>query len=388
MKCYNHHMQVDYNQLGSFQQFISSKVSDGALTLFHQNIRSLNANFLSFDHFLGLMKAKIDLIILGECWMQNIEMYANALQGYKLVHSNQRNKSGGLSVFYLEDRINIIDVSTDVLNGCDCLSLTFSCGNLKQATLLAVYRSPSENPLIFINSLTSYVSQHLDSSLFVLVGDFNICRKKQSSDKNSELFYDNMLEFGMMPLIDTITRPSKHKIDSGSIIDQIFTNFDSIIAYSDIKYGNVDVDITDHKLQYLTIDNQITAAPVSRKKVNVRNYNEKNKAAFSNKLKDLFLPINSNRPPIKNISLTLENTVKLIERTFNEVFTNRVITKREKTNKPWFNKKCTDLLKRKRQLYKSYMKSGSDIDKKRYIESNKLYKNTIKKLKSSTTLIS
>ena len=226
-------------------------------------------------------------------------MYNNALPGYTLIHSSKQNKSGGVTVFYLKDRINLIDSKSEVLEACDSLALKFSCGNLKSNTLLAVYRSPSENPTIFVNSLTKYVSQNFDLNLFTLVGDFNICKKRQSCDKISELFYDNLLEFGMIPLIDTETRPSKFAADSGSIIDQVFVNLHPLNIYKDIQCGNVDADITDHRLQYLTVESRHKSAtsPFLNDKKVMRVYNDKNKMAFTQKLRDL-VPLA--RPHTKN----------------------------------------------------------------------------------------
>ena len=72
-------LQVDYDCVDSFQNYLSStsRISDDTISIFHLNIRSLDANFSAFEHFFSLLNTKVDFIVLTECWLQNAEMYNN-----------------------------------------------------------------------------------------------------------------------------------------------------------------------------------------------------------------------------------------------------------------------------------------------------------------------
>ena len=257
------HTQIDFIDHKSFQNYLYTNINDSKITIFHMNIRSLNANFLEFEHFLSLLNSgtgngiKIDIIALTECWLLNPELYINALPEYRMVYSGKSNKSGGVVVYYSKDRVQITETSVDFISGCDSIMLKFNCESAKNNALLTVYRSPSENAFFFIDNISEYIAKHKDQNRFILVGDFNICKKKQYSDKSSELFYDNLLELELYPLIGTDTRCSREMGVPGSIIDQVFINLNSLLTDTHIQSGNVDLNITDHKLQYLSIENKM-----------------------------------------------------------------------------------------------------------------------------------
>jgi hypothetical protein len=54
------------------------------LSVFHLNIRSLNANQSNLIQLLVGLDFKFDLVVLSEIWDYNIQFYQNILPGYAL----------------------------------------------------------------------------------------------------------------------------------------------------------------------------------------------------------------------------------------------------------------------------------------------------------------
>ena len=119
--------------------------------------------------------------------------------------------------------------------------------------MLVIYRSPSLDFWPFLSSLEKFMFEK-SKNLFAVLGDFNICLKKYYFDKKSESLYDTMLEKGFIHLINTT---SKSVGNSLSIIGQIFMNVNTTLNNDKILCGNVDCGITDHKMQYIVLDEQI-----------------------------------------------------------------------------------------------------------------------------------
>jgi len=71
-----------------------------SLSIFHVNIRSLNANHTKLIAFLQCLKFKVDVIILSEVWKTNIEFYTNLMTNYEFIYDlPSENKAGGVGIF-------------------------------------------------------------------------------------------------------------------------------------------------------------------------------------------------------------------------------------------------------------------------------------------------
>ena len=111
-------------QLEEFYEFVNDESLKNKIKIIHMNIRSLNANFIEFEHFLHYIKVDIDFIVLSECWLQNIQLYENVLNGYGMICSEKMNKSGGIVAFYKKSVAKLIDVEkmySKVAIACSCV---------------------------------------------------------------------------------------------------------------------------------------------------------------------------------------------------------------------------------------------------------------------------
>ena len=83
--------QEDYNQLNKQIE---------KLSVFHINIRSLNANHSKIFQFIAALNFPFDVIILSEIWTYNISLYGNLFQDYNFYYSLPANSSiGGVGAF-------------------------------------------------------------------------------------------------------------------------------------------------------------------------------------------------------------------------------------------------------------------------------------------------
>ena len=67
--------------------------------------------------------------------------------------------------------------------------------------------------------------------------------------------YDTLLECGLLPVIHTSTRSN---FKNESIIDEIFLSFKCLLNVTNALTVNVDVGITDHTLQCLIFENDVS----------------------------------------------------------------------------------------------------------------------------------
>ena len=70
-----------YYSCSEFIQKVCKNMKNVSLSVFHLNIRSLNAKLRDFCIFMELLEIKFDVIVLSEIWSYNIDFYQNILDG-------------------------------------------------------------------------------------------------------------------------------------------------------------------------------------------------------------------------------------------------------------------------------------------------------------------
>lgn len=207
-------------------------LSKYSLKILNINIRSMQKNFDNFLVTKSRLHVDYDVIVLGECWL-NESSNIRHIQGYVSFHScNYINKSGGVTI-YVRDKwcptfmeLNVEDSNCVLAQVPD------------QFTVIAIYRSPSYNPETFIRSLDLNLKSVSHTACLVLAGDININIHGAAADSNSSSEYLGVLaEHGLIP---SIVEPTHGK----SCIDHIFVparcNAEAVVCSSDLT----DHDIT------------------------------------------------------------------------------------------------------------------------------------------------
>ena len=367
----------DCDGIENLREFLANNETPCSLKLLHMNIRSMNANFDEFRHLLSLLPFEVDILVLSETWASNPTLYSNCLPGYFAVSSGQCNKSGGVIIFCSQRTINLIDVSLDPIEGADTVSITFDFFNAKNLTLAGVYRSPACDANTFIDNLDKWINTR-NKNIFALVGDFNICYKKYYTDNTSEKFFDNLLESALYPVIITESRLTEES--AGSLIDQIFLNYKFIHSKNKYITGNVDVNITDHRMQYLLFEFENKRIIKNHDRPYIRIFSQKNKETFCRTLEELSFD-NSIDTSENNLSITFEKFITEINEVYYKSFPLTKVSRRKMKNQPWFDSNCTKLFNKKTKLFKKYCADKSDSNKKKYTDCKKRYKTEIKKAK-------
>ena len=89
-----------YYSESQFLQLAGGLKSNIDFSVFHINIRSLNANQSKLIQLLSVLEYDFDVIILSELWSYNIEFYNNILIGYSLYTDLAvGTQIGGIGIF-------------------------------------------------------------------------------------------------------------------------------------------------------------------------------------------------------------------------------------------------------------------------------------------------
>ena len=367
----------DFDIIEDFHRFVKVIEDACLIKIIHLNIRSLKSNIVEFDHFLRLIPGKIDIIILSECWLTSSELYENYFEDYGFIISSKTNKAGGVAIFYRKDTVNVIDCEYDCIDNADSVAITFDCNSLKNQTLLSVYRSPSQDAHPFISSIQNWLNKRVKNiNKFAIVGDINLCRKKYQTNLQVEELYDSIIEEGLIPTINTETRIAPNT--QGSLIDQVFVSLNTLLKNGENFSGNIDVNITDHKLQYLFITSKTNKMTKQAERPLVRIYNQKNKDSFIKRMEKLQLQDFNTSDDIDFIYNEFQRQLQCV---FDESFPLMRLSRKKVKCKPWFNPDCNRALHRKTKMFKKYLQTLTADDKSKYEASKKQYKKITNKAK-------
>ena len=226
-------------------QFVSNVKSAGKndLNLLHLNIRSANKNFEQLS--LLLDKIEIDSFVIGltETWFTDNPHTIHSLSKHNLIFNNRVNRRGGGVALYVPIHFHYI-----VLNDLNLMNETMetvfieiTLPKRKNLVVGTIYRPPSADHNTFLTELQQLLSNPLlQNKHCFLMGDFNIDLLKYREDNFSQDFFDTLLSFSFIPLINRPTRFSPH---SGTLIDNIFSNVER-----ETDSGVILSDISDHFL--------------------------------------------------------------------------------------------------------------------------------------------
>ena len=192
------------------------------------------------------------------------------------------------------------------------------------------------------------------------------------------MLYDSLLECGLTPVIRTSTRTFLH---GESLIDQFFLNINLLTNSNATLTGNVRLDITDHKLQYLILDIK-KHKDLSRRSRIRRIYSNVKKKAFVKKLESIRFEVNE----CANVTDLYKEFVEKLTAAFDNIFPLTKVSNRIQKSKPWFNDECLKALRKKMILNKRYKKTHNAEDKIKSEQQNKYYKKLIQRTKNQHML--
>jgi hypothetical protein len=264
--------------------------SKNEISIMSLNIQSLPAKFNDFVSFISLLQISNkapDVICLQELWQFPNDVNFN-IQGYHpLIFKLRQNgvQGGGVGIYiknvFKFTILQEISIFHDRL--FESIFCEISC-NSKKIIVGSIYRpntpvynlSPTEQFNQFCEILTNinFELQQFNSDLY-LMGDFNIDVLKYQSCNLSKTYVDLLFSLG---LLQVITKPTRCKPNSATLIDHVCTNSQSqsILSYIIISY------ISDHFPIIVKIRN--VAAVPAPKFVEFRDFSHVNSINFTTAL--------------------------------------------------------------------------------------------------------
>lgn len=225
---------------------------DKYLSIIHQNIRSISANFDDFLILLAQIKIQCDIIILTECWL-SCNSVIPQLCGYTHYKSSKLyNQNDGIVVYYKNDlQITIYEPFFEEGN----------CLIIKHHTIVivSIYRPPSfHNTDVFIKSLNNVLETLSSYKNITVMGDINIDIKKCTNDIRAIEYLNLNAHHGFLPAHNLPTR--------------VDACLDHVMLRSNLETTTVVLNstVTDHQaviLSVLTQKSKITT-DITRKKIN------------------------------------------------------------------------------------------------------------------------
>lgn len=197
----------------------------------------------------------MDVFVLTEISVQSDMLDRFTLPGYQSSFSLRDQRLGGGIAVYVKDTwcTNPFSVS---FSSAECLGLEI-VSDVSRISILAVYRPPSQNVLVFLDELKSTLTNLNLVDNFILVGDFNIDTLKPS--RSSVCDYLTLLStYGLECLVQA---PTREEFLGGSLVSSCIDHINVRASDAEIRAAVISQKLADHYFVACQLSFQI---PVSR----------------------------------------------------------------------------------------------------------------------------
>lgn len=261
------------------------------LKIVHLNIRSLLSNLDEVK--VNLLDGCFDIVALSEMWLQCLcldnllvnrrDRQTNALNG--------KTKRGGGIVIYIKNEFDVtawplLSVSNSDL---ELLCISAKLGNNRRTNLFIVYRLPTGNMQLAVDTLNDNVTElrRTTSGEVVVMGDFNIDLLTHSTQSRNLSQLTSALNVSQM-----IQNPTMITNRTKTLIDHLYTD---IIHVSYV--GTLDYNLSDHPPIFLIKKKARNSIPF--KDLLCRSYREFDEAVFKKNIEaidffDIFISNDTN----------------------------------------------------------------------------------------------
>lgn len=331
---------------------------DVRFSCLHLNIRSARHKEDELSVFLDEFTFEFDAVMLTETWYTcNDEIYKR--DGYRSFFVNRSSRNGGGLVILLKNMFDC-DILSDfsfISNSVECLTVTSN-----NSIYSVAYRPPDADVNIFIEFLDRLLT-YVNNNKFNLIlgGNFNIDLLKRSPAQ--EAFLLTVESNGNSILTQTATRVT---MQTATLIDVFISN----INISNLLSGVLHSAISDHFPIYVLAK----CATGKQRELTAENTAQKitpgTLASFFSALSnqhwdDVFCAENADE--------AYEAFIICFKRIYHAHFPEKTVIKSTKSRKPWINRECLKMIRKKNQLYKKFMKTKSPTD----LASFKKYRNKV-----------
>ncbi|KAK9731166.1 hypothetical protein QE152_g13881 [Popillia japonica] len=209
------------------------------------NIRSIKKHFDEFLCYIENSISNLNVLILADHLNVNIsewEFEMNRglffLNDYGCVEKLRTNRAGGGIMVYYKNNISVCQLHADFKH-CELLSLELKFNDIS-LLLIAVYRPPNADALLFLEELDAFLRGCTFKNV-IFIGDINIDTTKFGAVSDA---YENLMsKFGFMKKISTYTREeSRNGIMASSCLDHLYCRSRNI----NIAGSTILAKISDH----------------------------------------------------------------------------------------------------------------------------------------------
>lgn len=352
-----------YEDLEGYINHVSRKACK-ELTIIHLNIGSVRNKWALLNEILEYNIRQIDVIVLTESSVYDYENELYKINGYANIYYNRtEQKGGGICVYVKEDAaMKVISNSKNSKSGHECIHIEIELRN-KIIDIIAIYRPPEFNKVIFSNELTWLLSNIGKHHEIILIGDINIDLLKMNENPVSN--YQNLLaEQGLGRCIYGITREAmKNGIHVKSCIDHIYVR-----TKSEVMSSIVHTHVSDHYMIAMTLyTGGRKGEGISDEKTS--DHNKFQITRFEdNKIKTLLMSLNWDEK-IGALERSGEGTDTLynaVKNEFANIYNNSMkVTERKvskRTNKNWLTENIKRELKERDSAFKRWKNTPTNAN--------------------------
>jgi len=238
----NYYLEDDFGK-----KISNFRCAEKCFSLTHLNIRSIPKNLEYWNLFLKSLNYEFTVIGISETWLTENNVNCFDIDGYQheYLFRSSGKRGGGVSLF-IKDTIEYF-VRNDLSRMEDCLECLFievpgnQTGLGKNCVLGTIYRPPNTSIQTFNEKISEILHTVKSENKYIyLMGDFNIDLIQTDTHLPTSDFLEIMYSFGLFSLI---SKPTRVKGESATLIDNIFTN--NILNCETIN-GIFFVEISDH----------------------------------------------------------------------------------------------------------------------------------------------
>lgn len=325
-----------------------NEVKNGSFKIFHMNIRSIQKHFDDLMLVLSQLDFDFDAIVLTETFqICNTEIFN--IRGYNIIYNEGSFNSHDGVIVYIKStfhyKCSLIDIG-------ELRAIELNISNFQEPiTLTAIYRSPSSNSKIFIDSLTKYLSECHSNKNHIVTGDINFNLLDETDDDVDE--YKNVLNlFDFTSYVNQVTRR-----ESKTCLDHIFVKR-KFECSTDISSYVALHDITDHDAVVLTIN-------FTKQEKKMVKEQSKTKTFFNyDKLRGQLSRENWGRVyATQNIDSATNRFIEILQGHIQSCICHVSTQQKTKINKkPWITQGLLSSITIKNNLYQQFQKDRNNID--------------------------
>ena len=339
-------------------------------SVFHLNIRSLNANHKHLCQLLALLEVQFDVIVLTEIWSTNIQFYENILRGYNFYYDLPiEGKVGGVGLYvknvYTHHHLPSFKLPNSVSLRVENIWIEV-VKNTTKYIIGGIYRHPNTRITDFKDSMDVILSNlSTQKSPCFIAGDINIDISKCNVSKDTAEYVENLIINNFMP---TIIMPTRITPTTATLIDHIYYYPGSHNSKNiTLKSGNILSDVTDHLPNYTLITSKKVK---SESRPYVRIFSPKNKLNF---LKYLRACDWNQIYQDDEVNTAYGKFLSFITSAFNSSFKFVKLSRKRSRDKPWITSALKKSSKIKNKLYKKWILTRNKDDECAYKRYKKVY---------------